>query len=221
MAENYREHMIERKRTKLYAQQYYEELKLDSSSLSDIIKSTERSYRSFDTLLTTLKRSEEDDKKWKDLYYYSLYIDVWGTVTFHDASFEQIKNSGSLRYFTNKSLVSAIQEYVSLKDYTELYQTTLANIFDNRFSPFIDQNLDKELIYYSLEPDRILFDSVWNKSSKPHTFLSGASNAGIEFKNLVLTIRDFYIYQLGLVYKRLLEKSRILIDLLKKEYHLK
>jgi hypothetical protein len=220
LAENEREHMVEQKRTKLYAQQFYEELKLDTSSLVDFIKYSEVAYKKYDNLVNMLKGGLSEDKKWKEFYYSSFTIDVWNTITFHNASFEQIKNSGSLRYFTSKTLVAAIQDYMGAKDNIESFLTGLINYYDNRFTPFVEANFDKELLYYDTRwPDRHHFDSLWDNSSKPTMFLSGNKNAATEYKNMVLTIRDYYIYALGNQVNNLLHKSNRLIDILKKEYH--
>jgi hypothetical protein len=220
LAENLREHMVEKKRTKLYAQQFYEELKLDTSSLNHAINISGSLYKKYDTLFTILKAGISEEKKWKEFYYNSLDVDVWNTITFHNASFEQIKNSGSIRYFTNKQLVSAIQEYTSVKEYVESYQTGLVNYYDNHFTPFVEANFDKELLYYGTTPERNHFDSLWNNSSKPTMFLSGSKNAATEFKNMVMTIRDFYVGAITRQYIRLLNKSTDLLLILKKEYHL-
>lgn len=220
LAENWREHIVEQKRTELYAQQFYEELKLDTSSLVDFIKNSKGKYKGYDNLINILKAGLQGDKEWKELYYYSFSVDVYNTITFHNASFEQIKNSGSLRYFSSKQLVDAIQEYIGAKDYVESFQTGLVNYYDNRFTPFVEANFDKELLYYDAgNPDR--FDSLWNKSSKPRMFLSGNKNAATMYKNMLLTIRDFYVQSLGNFYVDLLSKSNRLIDILNKEYHLK
>jgi len=220
LAENKREHLVEQKRTKLYAQQFYEELKLDRSSLIEFIKNSRGMYVKYDTLLHILKTGLSGEKYWKELYYFSFNLDVWNTITFHNASFDQIKNSGSLRYFTNESLVSAIEEYISEKDFVESYQAGLVNYYDNRFSPFVEANFDKELLYFSHSPDRHYFDSSWENSSKPNMFLSGNKNAATEFKNMVITIKNFYIAGLGNNYVNLLNISTHLIEILKKEYHL-
>jgi hypothetical protein len=221
LAESKREHIVEHNRTILYAQQFYEELKLDTAQLDEYLKQSGAEYVKYDTLFDILKTGISGTKAWKEFYYVSFNIDVWNTITFHNASFEQIKNSGSLRYFTNTSLVAAIQEYTNDKVFVESYQAGLVNYYDNRFSPFIEANFDKELLYYGPYPDRILFDSLWDKSSKPAIFLSGNKNAEIEFKNMVITIRDFYIAGVGRNYRRLLNKSNRLIEILKEEYHLK
>lgn len=220
LAENLREHIVEQKRTKLYAQQFYEELRLDTSSLVSFIKNSKDKYKGYNNLINILKAGLQGDKEWKELYYSSFGVDVYYTITFHNASFEQIKNSGSLRFFTSKPLIDAIQEYIGAKDYVESFQTGLVNYFDNRFTPFVETNFDKELLYYDAQ-DRHWFDSLWDKSSKPTMFLSGNKNAATMYKNMLLTIRDFYVQSLGDFYIGLLSKSNHLIDILKKEYHLK
>ena len=221
LAENKREHIVEHKRTKLYAQQFYEELKLDTISLARSLKRTGSEYAYHDTLIAVLKTGLAGDKDWKNLYYASFNIDIYNTITFHNASFEQIKNSGSLRNFTNKPLVDAIQEYINKKDHVESFQTSLVNYYDTRLTPFVDANFDKELLYYNYAvPNRHRFDSLWDKSSQPTIFLSGNKNAATQLKNMAITIMDSYVSELGRQYSILLDKSNHLIEILKEEYHL-
>lgn len=96
----------------------------------------------------------------------------WNTIIFHNASFEQIKNSGSLRYFDRKALVDAIQDYEGAKGFVESMQTSLVNYYDNRFTPFVEANFDKELLYYNDNDrrDRRRFDSLWEKVQSLHFF---------------------------------------------------
>ena len=221
MAENMREHIIEHKRTKLYAKQFYDELVLDTTKLSQGIWISSVKYARCDSILATLKRGLASEANWKELYYQAAAFDVYNVITFHDASFEQIKNSGSLRYFTNDSIVLSIQEYINAKDYIKYYQTGLTNYYDTRISPFVERNFDKELLYHNLggPRSRVRLDSLWDISSKPLLFLSYEKNAATEFKNMVTTIKEFYT--LGRWYADLLDKSTRLIELLKKEYRLK
>ena len=221
MAENMREHMIEHKRTKLYAKQFYEELVLDTTKLSQGIWISSIEYERCDSILAIIKKGLTNEANWKELYYQAASFDVYNVITFHDASFEQIKNSGSLRYFTNDSIVFSIQEYINAKDYIKYAQTGLTNYYDTRVSPFVEKNFDKELLYHNLggPKSRGRFDSLWKISSKSFSFLSFEKNAATEFKNMVTTIKGFYT--LGGGYIDLLHKSTRLIELLKKEYHLK
>lgn len=219
-AENYREDIADRKRTKLYAQQFYEELKLDTISLGHFIRNSEADFKRYDTITKILSSGVSDNKKWKDLYYYSFGIDSYLTIDFHNASFEQIKNSGSLRYFTSKPLVDAMQAYISLKDGVELFQTSLINYYDNRLTPFVDANFDKKLLYYDCcKPDRNRFDSSWDISSPPTHFLSEDKNASILLNNMAFIIKVYYVSGLASADKKLLKKATHLVDILKKEYH--
>jgi hypothetical protein len=221
MAENMREHIIEHKRTKLYAKQFYEELVLDTTKLSQGIFISSAIYARCDSILAILKKGLANEANWKELYYQAAAFDVYNVITFHDASFEQIKNSGSLRFFTNDSIVFAIQEYINAKDYIKYSQTGLTSYYDTRVSPFVERNFDKELLYDNLggPKSRVRLDSLWDISSKPILFLSFEKNAATEFKNMVTTVKEFYT--LGGWYADLLYKSTRLIELLKKEYHLK
>jgi len=220
LAENKREHIVEHKRTKLYARQFYEELILDTTKLSQGIWISDKRRQQCDSILSVMDNGLNNETDWNNLYYEANMIDLYNVVTFHDASFDQIKNSGSLRYFTNDSLIHSIQDYVNAKDYIKYFQAGLTNYYDNRVSPFVEKNFDKALLYYNIGNfrNRYKFDSLWNISPKPALFLSLEKNAKSEFKNMLITIRD--CYSLAGFYYDLYEKSARLIKLLKHEYHL-
>jgi hypothetical protein len=61
LAENFREHIVEQKRTKLYAQQFYDELKLDTASLDRFIIYSGAVYKKYDTIVKILSAGVLDD----------------------------------------------------------------------------------------------------------------------------------------------------------------
>ena len=125
LAENLRENRVEHKRTLLYANQFLEEIKLDTAQLNFVLSVVKQKKILVDSLLAILRSPSE--KNWRDLYYFSLNVDNYHTVAFHKASFEQIKNSGSLRNFNNEELVKSIQQYINARDYVEIVQNALAD----------------------------------------------------------------------------------------------
>ena len=143
-----------------------------------------------------------------------MYIDEYYVAKFHSASFEQIKYAGYLRNFENEKLVNAIQDYINYRDNVEIVQNELATFYNQQVTPFINRNLDKQYLGKSNVRKRPLFDSFWAKNP----MLIHTANQ-VEFRNMLITIRDSYY--LEFLYKTLREKSIELISLLKKEFDLK
>src|SRR5215510_9663988 len=94
LAENFREHQIEHRRTVRYAKQFIREIELDKAQFNRGIRFTDFKKANVDTFLKAFEK-----KDFKEFYYQALRIDDYYVVKFHSATFEQIKNSGSLRNF--------------------------------------------------------------------------------------------------------------------------
>jgi hypothetical protein len=214
LAENFREHQVEHKRTVRYAKQFMEEIKLDTALFNQGISFTDTKNEAVDSLLLALV-----EKNWKQIYFWGLSIDDYYFVKFHDASFEQIKNSGSLRNFRNEQLLRAIQEYIFLRENIVIVQDGLADDYNLHLTPFINKNLDKQFLLANYKKDRHVFDSLWQFHPMPNSMLSGESNAILEFKNMLVGFRTSY--DLKRWYIVLKNKSIALIKIFEKEYDLK
>ena len=213
--ENQREHYIEHQRAKVYATQLMREVKMDRDQIYSAIGRIKLKAVIIDSQLHYVSQND-----WKSIYRDINSIDVFAFITFHKASLEQIKNSGSLRYFNDKELVTALQEYINLQDDIEFVQSDLINYYNQNLTPFIQKNFDKSITvtnntFISFAAQ---FDSLWNNSTKPSEFLSGQSSARVEYKNHMLYIRDSY--SLDQRYAELNHSADKLISLLEKEYYL-
>jgi hypothetical protein len=113
LAENQREHYIEHQREKKYAQLLYNDLKLDLSRL-EFIKSVKLlKGAKFDSLMTVLA-SEDLREHAANIYYYSLFIFLTQKFSTQDATMQQLRSSGNLRYFKNQELYNSISQYYTL-----------------------------------------------------------------------------------------------------------
>jgi len=209
LAENLREHQIEHKRTVHYADQFINEIELDTAQISEGVSFVNGKKKEVDSLIRAL-----NNQSWKDIYFWGLHIEEYYVAKFHSASFEQIKYAGYLRNFKNEELVNSIQDYINYRDNVEIVQTELAAFYNQQLTPFINRSLDKQYLAENNVRKRPVFDSLWNK--KP---INASAINLIEFRNMLITIRDSYY--LDLLYKMLNQKSTVLISQLKKEFHLK
>jgi len=111
IAENVREHYVERHRAKEYAQSLYNDLKKDSAGLRSIIDFKQWRNGKLDSLIATLKQPDYQ-KYAKELYYYGCFstmVDL--TFKPFDITIQQLRNSGSLRYFNSVQLYNTITQY--------------------------------------------------------------------------------------------------------------
>ena len=214
MAENFREHQFEHKRTVRYAMQFINEIELDTAQFEVGVRFTSRKLYDTDSLLGALDR-----KDLKEIYYQALKADDYYVTKFHSATFEQIKNSGYLRNFRSDSLITAIQDYINLRENVEIVQHSLSTFYNQQLTPFLNKNVDRQYQLKGNYRKRVVFDSIWMRSGKEHDKLIDQPAVITEFRNLIIGLRTSY-YLEGL-YKLLTVKSVMLITLLKKEFHIK
>lgn len=102
LAENQREHMVEHQRAKDYALNLYEELKIDTQSLTKIIKDNYEVIGKLDTFC--LYSREKIKRKVNNgmLYFYSSYATAVYNFTSNNTTIEQLKGSGNLRIMGNE-----------------------------------------------------------------------------------------------------------------------
>lgn len=110
--ENQREHYIEHVRAKEYAQLLYDDLKKDSANLHNIIDIKERRRGKIDTLVINLKEKDLQ-KRARQIYYYSSFLSLNLPFSPSDATIQQMRNSGNLRYFRNLKLYNLATQYYS------------------------------------------------------------------------------------------------------------
>jgi hypothetical protein len=109
LAENWREHIIEKKREKEYIASFIEDVKLDTASLSASLKKREIYLGYFDSLfhlITTDPRSNTNE-----IYYYARFLPRSRVFQYHDRTIQQLKNSGGLRLIKNRSASDSITIY--------------------------------------------------------------------------------------------------------------
>jgi len=108
LAEYQLEHKIERDRADEYAVLILEDLKNDSAYLSQLQINQQYMLAHADSLLTLLSSDQYAKHNYKVVDYFNklaVFIDFNPAFS---VNFDQAKNSGSLRYFKNKHLVSAL-----------------------------------------------------------------------------------------------------------------
>lgn len=110
IAENIRENITDHAKAKEYAHSLYNDLKEDTSFLNVTINYKLWRGLKIDSLVSILS-SDDVQKSVKLIYYYHSIMD--GNIPFHsnDATIQQLRNSGGLRYFKNPQLYTAITKY--------------------------------------------------------------------------------------------------------------
>lgn len=220
--ENQREHYIEHTRAKAFAASMVSELEADTTELKGYIRYMTFAARYTDTLMELFSASEPRKIPPGKLYWYGLWGGASRSFVSNDATFQQMKSSGSLRYFTNKTINHEVGRYDRLYRKIKTYEAydmdvylevrkLRSLIFDVRY------NMAANNIYLSNTnyPDQQKLDSFLQTRPELLTYERSALNQYLElvrsrfFRN---KIRDA---------DSLLIIGTKLIGGLKEEYHLK
>lgn len=109
--ENRREHYIEHQRAKVYAKAMLANLQSDTSELKTIITHGEFAKNYLDSFLIMMAADHPYNIPTGKLYFFGLWGGYLRGFEPNDATFQQMRNSGSLRYFNDSHLEQLIGEY--------------------------------------------------------------------------------------------------------------
>src|SRR5579862_964886 len=126
VAENIRENAVEHQRAKEYANLLIEDLSADTVQLNTAAYVMNLIITAGDSLGNLLKEDAKSVKGGKLYFYEYLSSRRWNFIS-HDATIQQLKSSGALRYFHDTSLIRQITNY------EEAVQ--IINLAQERFEP--------------------------------------------------------------------------------------
>ena len=138
MAENIREHQIEKHREISYLKNVHEDLRLDLKSIDSVILQNKVRLQALDTLFVSIKNNTIKNE---DVYYYTRNLGLRATFESSHVGLDQIKSAGGLRMVKNNLIVSGIQEYERMLNSTDKLEDVrertleqarfkMANVFD-------------------------------------------------------------------------------------------
>ena len=221
LAENQREHFVEHNRAKEYAASMISDLRSDTVELKSYISYATYAANNIDTLLNLLSSNHPAEIPSGKLYWFGLWGGASRSFIPNDATLQQLKSSGSLRYFSNKQINYAVAEYDqlcrkmrSLEEndmmiYAEVRRIR-GQIFEFRFNSIANNIVQQN--YLRFDQNRI--DSFI--ASQPPLLTTDKSL----FNQYVELVRSRFITRRVTLADTLLNKARILLSDLKKEYRL-
>jgi hypothetical protein len=151
VAENIRENIVDRHREKEYIESFIEDLKTDSSSLSEAITSIQRNKTMIDSLMYLLSNPGLN-LSGNDLYFYARFVTKVNFFKSNDRTIAQLKNSGGLRLIRNQQASNSIMSYQQLLESLEINKEIeeketaflypyLSRLFDSAvFESMVDNN---------------------------------------------------------------------------------
>ncbi|HEX6847470.1 MAG TPA: hypothetical protein VF144_10845 [Chitinophagaceae bacterium] len=228
LAEYQLEHKIERDRAKELAVSFYNELKADSAAIKEVMNRRARKDKAFSYMRNYFRDSSiMDCSKTFALNFTYAYV-MFSPSIFEprDAILEQLKSSGSLRYFKNKDLQSltgnlsvAIANLRKRNEYEWTFYHENIHAFLNRHNDmeFHDRlSMDSKKFYIEL------LDSYENSAEVFPFQLAKADSFDRSFViNMTGTYQLILRGSSSNQYREYITLSQSLMDKLRSVYHLK
>ena len=215
LAEYQLEHTVEKDREKQYIQTMSEDLGFDTSALNTSIEELSKQILGKDSMILLLNKEKWTDEEVVQLYdFHWNYIGYGFPALFSKRTTAQLFNAGGLRLIRNQKVSDSITAYVANVDMIEdlkqaasvLYsQKALdisASIFDNKFIRFLPY-----------EP--------YSRDTAGHPYLLTTNRMEIKkFAFMLEQDKDGFIELIATLHRQKYYAIK-LIQLIKKEYHLK
>jgi hypothetical protein len=208
LAENQREHMVERKREEKFAKRLLSDLKEDSAFLNKGItrlQDRQNEYTNFLFVMTGRPKPTSFDILRSFTQLLKSYRPEFITTTYN-----QMKTSGGLRYINNDDLITALQKYyeIAVPKASE-YADGLKKIFDNNIVPYMIKHFRFQKLSNTVDTLTEAQAEIFNRTPESDQ----------EFINIM------GVYQgacEGMLNQQIptLERCKELIGMLRKEYHL-
>ena len=223
LVENQREHYVEHVRAKEFAKSLMQDLQNDTTAINVQKKSAEIFISITDNLLN-LSKTKLEGRNAAEFSFYTRFLYWTAPLSWNRTTFEQVKNSGSLRYFRNLQLLGKLMKYDALVNEIEgefSNHQTRGNMLLKLINEIIDPQLHHDLSKHQL----LSLDTMSKKTKEDYFIVETASmeNKRIEIRELlnmaVVQQRNLRYNDTRLLRAKVLANE--LIDESKKEYRLK
>ena len=222
--ENQREHYIERVRAKEFSKTLVKDLQNDTAAVNTQTKFAKTYIAIADSLLA-LNETGLDGPSATRFSFYTRFMYWTAPITWNRATFEQIKNSGSLRYFKNHELLEKMMKYEAIVKEIEMeaYNNTIrGNLLLKHINIVIKPTHHHELSKYYLAS----FDTMSRTTIEHlHNFNSGSLKEKMaeisEMLNMIIVQQRNLQRNIDILWPQAKELAVQLISDLRKQYHLK
>lgn len=221
--ENQREHYIEHVRAKDFSKTLVKDLQNDTAAIRAHTRNARRYIAIADTLLA-LSQTRLEGPAASRFSFYARFV-YWTTViTWSNATFEQIKNSGSLRYFKNYQLLEKMMRYEALTKQIDMeaYNNTVrGNLLLGQINSILDPITHHVLSkYFLMTLDTVSSKTIDELSSRNSGSLENKRKEIKELLNMVVVQQRNFQRNIDLIWTQAEELAIDLISDLRKEYHI-
>ena len=223
LAENIREHKVEHLRANEFAKSLMQDLQNDTVAINTQ-KKTAGIYIVITDSLLRLSQTSLEGRPAAEFSFYTRFLYWTAPLSWNRTTFEQVKNSGSLRYFRNFQLLEKMMKYEALVNGIEgefSNHQTRGNMLLKLINEIIDPHL-----HHDLSKHQLLSLDTMSKGTKEDYFATETASLENKRKEIRELLNMAVVQQRNLRYNdtRLLRAKELayeLINDLKKEYHLK
>jgi len=212
LAEYQLEHQIEKDREKQYIRSILEDLSEDTLVLTDNINQFNEHLTRNDTLIRLLNSPDIKDHG-SALYYLGRRASRSVRLAIHDATIQQLKNSGGMRLIRNQKVSKAVIEYYNRLVFIDYLQAIAFNEADEYRKMAID------VLHPILFNDIVMADNTVMRPTGNPALLTYEPKILMRLAGMVTYLRNT---KLGLAKAEteMKEAAGQLIGLIKKEYYL-
>jgi hypothetical protein len=214
LAENFREHQVEKERGREYVKSFREDLCKDTAILRLNIETLKRLSIAGDSLVKILQQNRiqlpEDLKK---LYDYNLASLAGFSIILTDRTSVQLKNSGGMRLITRKKIIDAIIDYWAGIDQLAKFESAAQEL-----------RLHAREKSYLIFDQRYYADSLINGKrviSDQAQLMTKETLMLTEFRNRVAHLENLFKASYTIFLNNQKAKADTLITIIDEEYHLK
>ena len=212
LAENIREHAVERHREKQFIESYIEDLKTDTSSMRRVTDFLEKRQIRLDSFLLMLKLHQIKGFE-NTLYYFGRSIIRSISFQSNDRTMTQLLNSGSLRLIRKKSAAEKMMRY----------KKGLDNLDGNQQDEYLERKDCKPLLEKIYDPfvfDEMVDDKGIRRIENNPPLRSYDPELQKDLAHTIHQLKGSCFIIINRL-KVLWKEAANLIVFLKKEYHLK
>jgi len=223
IAENIREHAVEQNRAKEFSASLLQDLQSDIIAINNQTK-TIGLYSAVADSLLKLSKTKLEGRNASQFSFYSRFAYWTAPFSWNRNTFEQIKNSGSLRYFRNSGLLKKLLEYdalVNLNNAEVENNKIRGNMLLTSINSIIDPQFHQDLSKYFITT----LDTMSTKN-KERFFsykigsLENKRGKIMEMLNMVIVNQRNHRNQVNTNFSEASLLAAKIINTLKKEYHL-
>ena len=216
LAENLREHFVEKKREKEYIRSMIEDLKTDTKYFATELAGRKQNRIMTDSLINLLSKKDRTEFQEQRMYYFARYCIAGVELPqFHDRTYDQMKSSGNLRLIHEKNIADSISNYYfNAKEIQVNINQTQARILT-------------AIEFEGKVFDGIVFQQILDKDNFIFSQPAGNPKLITDDKTIIneLIVRLHYLISISafteLYFKRMNTQAIQLIAFLQNEYHLK